>query len=755
MNDKRKKNEKRMKTLLIIVCLIALCYSPLNSSQNTVLDIRVTGNNKIEGELILSVINIQVGSTLTQERAANAIKNLYQLSVFDDISIHREQITGGIRVIVKVEEFPILNNIMYQGNRKLRKGKLDEIVTLREGMHLSPFLLNENRRKILSEYKKVRHNFAEVSFDIVEVEDYLKDVTIIIDEGEKIAVQRISFFGNRYMTDRQLSRIMKTKRSSLFRSGKFEQEVFDEDLRLLVEHYNENGFIDARILSTEIEVTQDRYLEINIYLDEGRQYFFGNIIINGNQRFTDEVLMESFKFKVDEVFNVDELNRQISSVAFKYYEEGYIYASFEHDLIRDKDRITVVLNINENTRAKIRKISITGNRRTKEKVIRRQLAVSPGEYFRQSRIIRTQQNIYNLGFFEPNIRLDYQPINQDGDIDLLIGLEDRHSGSANAGVGYNSQDGFIGQVSVSHNNLFGNAWQSGLSWEFGGKTQNFQFDFTNPYVFDSFTLAGFNIYHTRRDWSSFNYKVYTTGGSLRLGRSLFVLDNSRLVGNYSYYRKKYEIINPKSAASDYLKELDQLGWRNTSSVSLTFTRDSRDNIFYPTSGTHLVLFSELAGGPLQGDFDYFKQILQATWHTRTFWKLVLRSKWRFGYVTPYGESKNVPPDERFYLGGTGPDGLRGHPDRSIPHRGLGGGSRAIIHSTEFTAPIAGDQITGLLFFDAGNSFNRLEDFNFWDFKKGTGLGIRVHTPLGLIGFDYGFNIDDREWEPHFQFGTTF
>ncbi len=744
-----------MRYIILVALVLSFFGSHISGSSNTVMDIVPVGNNNIEDELIKSIINIEIGSALTDERVSNAIRNLHKLSVFDDITIKKEEVPGGIRLIIEITEFPVIGNIKYEGNKRMRRNKLNEIVTLKEGMYLSPHVLNRIRRNILKEYQGLGHNYAHIEFEIAEVEEGLKDLTIIIDEGERIAVRRIDFFGNRYMTDRQLYRRMKTRRTSLLRSGRFEQEVFENDLQSIVDYYQENGFIDAKVLSWDIDVTEDSYLEISIYVDEGRQYFFGDIVISGNERFTDEVLLESFVFEEDEIFNIEKLERQIGGIASNYYEEGYIYASFDHDLIRDNDRIRVVLNINENNRAKIRKIFITGNRRTKEKVVRRQLAISPGEYFRQSRIIRTQQNIYNLGFFEPNIHLDYQPVNRDGDIDLLIALEDRHSGSANAGVGYNSQDGFIGQLSVSHNNLFGNAWQSGLSWEFGGRTQNFQFDFTNPHVFDTYTLGGFNIYHTRRDWSSFNYKVYTTGGSLRVGRSLFFLDNSRLVANYSYYRKKYEVINPQREESEYLLELDRLGWRNTSSLSLTFTRDSRDNIFYPTSGTHMILYSEIAGGPLQGDFDYFKQILQATWHTRTFWKLVLRSKWRFGYVTPYGDSEEVPPDEVFFLGGTGPDGLRGYMDRSIPSRRSGGGRRAIIHSTEFTAPLAGDQIIGLLFFDAGNSFNNLRDFNFWDFKKGTGLGVRVHTPLGLIGFDYGYSLEHRSWEPHFQFGATF
>ncbi|HPS39513.1 MAG TPA: BamA/TamA family outer membrane protein, partial [Candidatus Cloacimonadota bacterium] len=164
-------------------------------------------------------------------------------------------------------------------------------------------------------------------------------------------------------------------------------------------------------------------------------------------------------------------------------------------------------------------------------------------------------------------------------------------------------------------------------------------------------------------------------------------------------------------------------------------------------------YSELAGGLLGGDFDYFKQIAQVNWYTETWKKITLRTKWRFCYVAPYGKSEDAPPDEKFYLGGTGADGIRGYADRSIAP--TGGGTRAIIFSTELGYPIGGDQIIGVLFFDAGNCYNTLREFNFLDLKKGVGAGVRIRSPFGLIGFDYAYNPEDRTWEPHLQFGTTF
>lgn len=741
------------KITVIFMLLLFGCVQVF--AQEMVVDIEVTGNINSDRELIVSVLNFEVGSFITKETVASSIRNLHQLRIFADIIISREEIPGGIRVIVQVEEHPIINSQKIQGNRAIRRGRLEDLLLTEEGGYLTPYRSIDSINNLKNEYASRGYNYVSISYETKEVEPGLVDVVINIDEGDRIAIRRIHIHGNREISNRQILGKMKTKRRSLLRSGRFEEEKFNEDLNSIIEFFNKNGFIDARIVSWNSELVEPGMLEINIYLYEGRQYHFGKIALRGNERFTDKAILNNVTIREGEIFDKEKFEDQIGRIASMYYEEGYIYAGFVHHPQRVGNKINITLEITENTRAKIRRIFITGNRKTKEKVIRRQMTIAPGDYFRQSRIIRSQQNIYNMGVFEPNIKLDYQPINQQGDIDLLIELEDRGAGSANVGAGYNSQDKLFGQLSLSHNNVMGNLWQAGVMWEFGGSRQNFQFDFTNPYFYDTNTLVGFNLYHTRRDWTNFNYKIFTNGFSLRLGRGVYFLEHGRIVGNYSLYSKRYEIVRPDIETNEFLIELDSKGRQYTSSFSLTFSRDSRDNIFYPTSGTQFTLYSELAGGPLGGDFDYFKQIAQVNWYTRVYWKLVLRSKWRLGYVTHYGSTREVPPDEKFYLGGTGPDGLRGYPDRSIPARSADGGLRAILHSTEFTVPIAGDQISALWFFDAGNCFNRFTEFNFSDFRKGTGLGIRIQSPFGLLGFDYAYNLDLREWEPHFQFGTGF
>ncbi|MDP8268387.1 MAG: outer membrane protein assembly factor BamA [Candidatus Tenebribacter davisii] len=737
------------KILIIIMFLIAGIL--LYAENSLILEINTLGNENIETELIRSLIMFEVGDNYNSDDIAESINNLYQLGVFKDISIDKEALPQGLSITIYVEEYPIVEQIKITGTKKLSDKSIKDKINLKKGSYWSPFLGSEVRNKITEEYKLKGYHLADVEFESKTIEGNRINITLNIDEGSKVAIKNVKIHGNKEITTKKLLGKLKTKKASLFRSGKFDKDKFGEDLDILINYYNKKGFIDARIISWEKNLIEDSFV-IDIYLVEGNQFFFGKVFVKGNERFTEELIISQFKFKDEEVFNLEKFNNQLGSVTNMYYEEGYIYATFDHELKKSDRIVNLQLNINENNRAKVRKISIVGNRKTKEKVIRRQLVISPGDYFQQSKIMKSQQNIYNMGFFEPDLHLSNPTvINQNGDVDLVINVSDKVSGSANGGIALNSQDGLVGQLAVSHNNLFGNSWQSSVKWEFGTNTSNFSFNFTNPYFRDSSTLLGTDLYLTNKEWET--YKVKTNGGSIRLGHPLGFLNYSKFIVGYSLYAKKYSVLSGhEDDASQTLQDLDDSSWQNTSSISLSFSRDHRDNIFFPTSGSNFTLYNEIAGGPLQGDFNFFKQIAQVSWYTKTIWKLALRTKWRFGYVTGYG-GKEAPPDERFYVGGTGADGVRGYSDRSIgPSEG---GLREIIFSTEYSAPIGSDQIVGLIFFDAGNCYNKLEEFNFWDMKTGAGVGIRIQSPFGLIGFDYAHNFEDKVWEPHFQFGTTF
>lgn len=747
----------QLKHNLLIIVLLALLGS-LWGVGETIYEIRVEGTQNIADELVTSAMSLKVGEPVQAESISRSIKNLYRMGVFSDIKIESEPYRTGVNLIVTVAENPVVSSVTYQGFKVIKKDKLEELIGLRIGSYWSGSMKAQVISKLKAEYASKGFGNAEIEILEQILPKNQVALTLHTIEGNRVTLKDITFIGNENFEDKELIRRMKTKPSSFLRSGRFEQEKFDVDLVSLADFYKKNGFIDVAIGPYELQQVSDRHHELVITIDEGTKYLFGEITVSGNEHFTSEKILESFNFKEGDTFDQEKFDKQMARVYSLYFDEGYIYTDIRNEFDKTGETLNISMVIVENTRAQIRQIHITGNRRTKEKVIRRQLEIAPGDFYRQSQVIRSQQNIYNLGFIEPDIRLDYERINANGDIDLQIDITDKPSGVANGGVGYNSQDKFVGQLSLSQNNLFGNNWSSGITWDFGGRTQNFELSFTNPNLYDSDVLLGTNLYYTKKNWSSFYYEIYTRGAAIRLGQTIPWVDRSRASIGYSFYSKKYNITNRSSIFADSLAnatliELDKLDWRYTSAVNFTLSRDTRDNIFFPTKGSQITLYSEVAGGPFMGDFDYYKQIAQVNWYAEAWKKLTFRTKWRFSYITPYGDSKDAPPDEKFYLGGTGADGIRGYPDRSIGP--AGGGTRAIIFSTELGYPIAGDQVIGVAFFDAGDSYNHLRDFNFMKFKKGLGVGVRIRSPFGLIGFDYAYSVADRSWEPHLQFGTTF
>ncbi len=535
----------------ILILLLGCLGQNLYAVGETIYEIKVIGAVNIDPELVTSALSFRVGDTLDPEAVAKSIRNLYRMGIFSDIQVESEPYRTGVTILIKIQENPIVSSIEYIGFKAVKQERIDELVNVKVGSYWSEGVKNQLLNKLKNEYATKGFSNAEIQIFESRLPNNKIGLKVQVNEGKKVSIKQITFVGNSYFEDKTLQKKMKTKPASFLRSGHFEQEKFAADLQALTAFYKKNGFIDVVIGPYEIQPLGEKYIEIVINVYEGTKYNFGGITIEGNDFFSSEELQDIFTMKIGEPFDQEFFDNEMRKIYTKYFDEGFIYVSIIPNYVKEGDQLIVNLKINENNRARIHQIHITGNRKTKEKVIRRQLEVSPGDYFRQTQVMRSQQNIYNLGFFEQDIRLDYTPINnKDGDIDLQLDVIDRASGTANGGVGYNSQDKFVGQLSVSQNNLFGNNWSTSLTWEFGGNTQNFEFAFTNPNLLDTDILLGSNLYYTKKTWSSFYYEIYTRGAGIRVGQTIPWIDKTRAVAGYSLYSKKYRITNMNAIMAD-------------------------------------------------------------------------------------------------------------------------------------------------------------------------------------------------------------
>ncbi len=745
------------------VCFVFLMVfiSPVFSGAETISEIKISGNKKISNQVLISALGSDVGDEFSNDKIQKGIKNLYSIGLFSQINVSRDDTADGLVLTLNVTERMVLDSIKLSGSKKIKEKDLRKKLTLRIGQPFSPSKEAQSIRQMKALYQEKGYFLAQIE----TIRDTLENATIALEmkikEGKKVTVKEITFSGNKEISDKQLRKKsnMGTKEDRWYRSGEFKQETFDEDLENIVHYYRKKGYIDAKILGYDISYDDlNTVMFIDIDVEEGTQYHVGLINWDGEDLFTRKQLDRTLKYDEGEVYNQEKMDKTLENLYTLYTEEGYIYANIVPDRYTEGNRVDITYRIVENDPAYVHKVDIAGNYRTKEKVIRRELSIRPGDMFRRSSLVRSQRNIFNLGFFE-DVQLQSERANDDGDINLTFDVKEKSTGQVSMGAGYSSQDAMTGFLELRQPNMFGRGQTVNLRWEFGKRRQNIEFGVTEPWFMDTPTTAGFDVFHTNQNRIGDYYEIKRTGGALRLGRPIPGFDYGRAYWQYRLESRDLQIDeNKRDLFSSYFR--NQEGQRLQSSMTFTIVRDSRDNIFHPNMGSRTSLRAEFAGSYLGGEIDFQKYEVESSWYFTMFKPFVLMVKTEAGVVAGYSEDATVPLDERFYPGGTSFDGLvRGYKDRSLSPVENGeyiGGRSKLLFNVENQFMMV-EQIYGLMFFDAGNSWNNIIESRPTDLKRSVGLGIRIETPVGPIGFDYGYGFDKETpgWEPHFQFGTMF
>ena len=455
-----------------------------------------------------------------------------------------------------------------------------------------------------------------------------------------------------------------------------------------------------------------------------------------------------------DIFRQGDYERTLNAISTYYYDRGYINLDLAPEKEFRGNEVAINFSLAEGEQARINRILILGNTTTRERVIRRELMVYPFEVFNRSRLILSQQRIFNLTFFE-DVQIEPVFSTKPGMLDLNLIVKEKFTGQFNIAVGYSALDRVTGIIGVGHPNLFGRGHQVNFNWEFGKIKQNFQFSFTEPWLFDTPTSAGFDVYFLDRD--RYTYTEKRVGGSVRIARPVPGVAFTKAYTTF----KSEEVDLEYDDQSNYLSLYYPEGKRLTNSVTLSMIRDSRDNYFFATSGSRSEFTSKLAGTILGGDVAFLKTVAKTSWYSSTIGKFALMIYLEGGHLNPLGGNTTVPLYERFEMGGTWLNPLRGYPDRSIGSSYEGGtiGGRALVKtSIELRYPIVENQVFGHAFFDAGNSWENVVDIDLNSLYRGFGAGVKLQVPgMGLIGLDMGYGLDRTDgggWEPHFQFGMS-
>lgn len=797
---------KMKRFFLLFILLFVLWSTPFSYSQKPLIaDVEVKGASTVDRSLIINMSGLTRGMEIDAYLLQDAIERVYGMGYFSDVRIEGEDLLDGKKLIIVVREYPRLKEIRMEGNKKVKDEKLKEKISVFEGQMISPYQVKVEVENIKSLYEEKGYLLARVESEVLGTEKEGEVVLKLqIDEGRKVKIKKIEIAGNEVFDDGKIKGEMKNKQDSFFRSGNFDSEEYDKDKERMVQFYKKEGYLDAEVVSDSIWYDPERkkmYIKIQVY--EGGKYHFGKFSFSGNELFSSEELKKQLKYERGEVYNQEKFDESLANLHSLYMEEGYIYVRVLDEVSTKGNSVDINYQITEGAPARVKKIDIVGNTKTKEKVIRRELLIRPGQVFRRSLLMRSLRDVTYLNYFA-NVVPDYKVL-ENGDIDLVIEVEEKPTGQINFGAGYSERDKIVGTIGLGTPNLFGNGQHLQLNWDFGKRRNSLQLSFTEPWFRNTPTSVGFDVYNLNRKWYD-DFTERRRGFSLRLGRRLTWPDNYfSIFCRYRIEGVKYYDFQTDESGNVVVewRELAETKWpQRTSSFDFTIQRDSRDLPQFATSGSKVFWKAEFAGGILGGDWSYHKHIFEASKFFKTFWKFVLAVKGRVGVIDAYSVNRQlpyvhlypellprghtieypyseviVPYSERFSPGGVDPDGvIRGYPDGTIGPVGPLGyrirGRSMLVYNIEYQIPVVEQQIYAILFGDLGNAWlsgKQIQPFAFKNLYKSLGIGARLVVPgMGIIGFDmaYGFdynnlgdpdveNRDHGEWRPHFNFGTTF
>ena len=716
--------------------------------------IDVQGNKTISIATILSKIKTRVGQKYIQSVISDDLRRLYNTGYFADVRVDRQEYDNGFKVIIYLDEKPIVEEVTFSKTKYIKSRKLKNALKTKVGKFLDNKLLKDDVDTITDLYVQKGLTSAEV-----EVETFLDEVTnkvslhFVIKEGYKVRIKNINVLGNDAFKDKKILKVIKSREKSFlwFRSGYLKEDVLEDDMERITSFYEQNGFIDA-VADFDIEYLFKGDVDINVYVNEGGRYYVGSIDINGNSIISNkEILKVMEKIKEGDVFSREKLSIDLSKIRTLYFDRGYIFANVNEATALDSDngKVAIKLDIVEGGLAYVDKVKIQGNTRTKDKVIRRELKMSPGDRFDGSKLRRSKERLSNLGYFE-DVSFDIEDTDTYDRKDLVVQVKEAKTGTFSFGGGFSTVDKIVGFVEIEQRNFdfmnwptfTGGGQQLSLRAETGSTRNNVRLSFTEPWLFDRPISAGFDVFRTERDREEdvgFAYDEERIGGALRLGKQF----SEYLTGGVTYRLENVTIENFEAGVSADL--LAEAGENTVSLVGFTASNDHRDSFINPTKGLLVSGGFDIAGGFLGGDKDFYRFQANTNYYIPLKYKSVLELRLRTGIVDAYGDSSSVPIFERFFAGGART--IRGYEERGVgPIDSTStdpiGGESMVVANIEYTIPIV-EFIKLAAFFDAGNVWSKIEDFGSGEFKSGTGLGVRVKTPIGPVNLDYGYPLNDE------------
>lgn len=740
----------KVHTIAIILALNTLLTATVHAEGEKLSSITVKGNRRIEAAAILNAVSLKPGDTLYSDKTDADITAIYKLGHFQDVQAVTETSDKGTILIYQVLEKPVVRTVNFEGNKELTIDKLKEVLELRQNSIYSVKDLAKSVSKIKKLYGDEGYYLASVESVVSRMSGNDLSVTFKINEGKKILIRSINFEGNKNVSNSKLLKLMETKEkwflSWLTGAGTYKEEVLKNDSAIIADYYLNNGYINVKVGEPTIKLTDAKdALEVSVVVTEGDQYRLGEINFKGELLEPASELRKKLKGEPGEIFSRATLRTDISSLTDVYADKGYAFANANPvtKVDTDKKKVDLTFDMEKGELVYIERISVTGDIKTRDKVVRREMRVTEGELFSATGMKRSKQNLMNTGYFE-EANIATAQGSSSNKLNVDVSVKEKPTGTFSVGGGYSSLDGFIGQGSVQQANFLGLGLKANVSASIGGKSQTYAVGMTDPYFLDTKWSLGGDIYRSERDYTDYSRRLM--GGDIKAG---YPIDDFLS----TFFMYKYEIKDIYKPTATYLAYNKSnpaeypINTTTTSSIFGSITRNVTDYKLDPSTGMINSFSMEIAG--LGGDNKFARYIGDTTWFYPLYKKLIFSTKLTLGYIQEVDGP--VPIDEKFYLGGI--YSLRGYKARTVSPVTSGattneiiylGGNKQVYGSMEFSFPLIQDVgLKGLAFYDYGNSYGDNENM-FGSVLMSYGTGIRWASPIGPLRLEYGIPINPRD-----------
>ena len=746
--------------------------------------IEFKGNSRISSSAIKAAIKTNHGDVYDPKAISQDVDAIWLLGFFDNIEVEVEAYEGGVKVIFLVLERPVVRSIFFAGNAEVKTKKLREGIQIREGDHLKRYLLKLDEDKIREIYQGKGFSNIEVKSEEKKTDGYV-NITFRIREGSKIYIKEIAFEGNQIFSSKRLAKIITTKRRKFPRfiyPGKFDKTKFEEDVDRVKGFYGSGGWLDADVTWKEQYSSDRTKMFVHVSIDEGDRYHVDNVSIKGNKLFTSDEIIGMLELKRGSAFLPESLQKDSQGIRMAYGKQGYLNANVkaEYTYQQVDPKIDITFNVIENERFFIEKVIISGNDKTKDNVIRRNLSFFPGERVDTQKIKRSEQRLTGTGYFDSQSgaasEITYLPGTKYNTKNMIVNVKEGRTGMLRFGGGFGANSGLFGDVSYTDKNfdifdfpkdmkdfMSGNAFRGGghtITMRFSPGLDRTEgvFSFNNPAIFDSGYSMGLSANILRRAREDYDeerkgFKM-SVGKTVLRGLRLGVTPNFEVIG----------IQNLDSDAPNIVK--DQEGSSRKLSLELTAMINRLDNRMSPSKGYKITSSLQFSGL----DVDMIKFVAKGTKYHTVFNFPDWRGKHVFSYGGTLGvieatSDEGIPIFENFFAGGA--NSIRG-----FAFRGVGpisetdevsteqvGGKVLLLASAEYTLPVYGDMVRGAFFVDTGKADTDTNDLNFSNFRATIGFGFRAKVPFmgnSVVAIDFGFPFirkdKDDEQAVTFNFG---